>query len=264
MTTAIASINLHAMPMNFDEWAKITSGLTAAQEGTLLRATRVAWQAGHRGAPAASLPNDDAALGRMLGGREHLDVVRRLFQPDEQDATILVWSWLAKAYAEALKRYENRKLAGVESGQTRRRRAKAREGSGTMLEHCSNNARAMREQPKPNPVGVGSSNQPPTGGADAASALSGRTAPPEQPSEALAQVPPEQIASWVREHPAEYCELVHVVDDAMDQVNAEWRTLPKRFGADQWERDMHARIARRILGLPDLLPITLQAGAANA
>lgn len=264
MTTA-ASINLHAMPMNFDEWAKICSGLTASQEGTLLRATRVAWQAGHRGAPAASLPNDDAALGRMLGGREHLDVVRRLFVPDESDPTILVWRWLANAYAEALARYERRKLAGVESGQTRRRRAKERSGADRGAEQCSSNARTMREQPKPNPVGVGSSNQPPTGGAETDPAMGGRSIPPDPvPEHAGADVPEERVAAWAAAHPEELAQLERDADAAMDHLNAEWRALPRRFGRDVRDHQLRELVARRIRARDALASHLGHAGGPHA
>lgn len=244
MTT---SINLHAMPLNFDEWAKIVAGLTAAQEGTLLRASRVAWQAGHRNAPAATLPNDDAALGRMLGGRDHLDIVRRHFQPSPDDASVLVWPWLSKAYAEALARYQRRKLAGVESGQTRRRRAKEGKPAAAIREHCSNNARAMREQPKPNPVGVVLSEPSPTGGASFAPASGGRATPPDEPSrEALSALTPELLTAWQQAHPDAWAALEVAADEAMTHLNPEWRDLPKRFGADvraQWLRE---QVARRI------------------
>ncbi len=244
----MTSINLHAMPLNFDEWAKITAGLTAAQEGTLLRASRVAWQAGHRNAPAATLPNDDAALGRMLGGRDHLDVVRKLFQPSPDDASVLVWPWLSKAYAEALARYERRKLAGVESGQTRRRRAKEGKPTPVAREHCSNNARTMREQPKPNPVGVGLSDQPPTGGASSAPALGGRATPPDEPARCAAQVTLAQFQAFRETHPADVAALEQLVDAKMDEINAEWRVLPRSFGHQVREDLLREQLARRILG----------------
>lgn len=245
MSDAVQSVNLHAMPLNFDEWAKITAGLTAAQEGTLLRAARVAWQAGHRGAPPATLPNDDASLGRMLGGRDHLDVVRRLFQPAEGDPTVLVWAWLSKAYREALERYQRRKLAGVESGQTRRRRAKEGKPAAASREHCSNNVRSMREQPKPNPVGVSLSETHPTGGASSAPASEGRATPPDDPPrEALAALTPEVLAGWQQAHPDAWTALEVAADEAMTHLNPDWRELPKRFGADvraQWLREQVAR-----------------------
>ncbi len=246
----MTSINLHAMPLNFDEWAKIVAGLTAAQEGTLLRASRVAWQAGHRNAPAATLPNDDAALGRMLGGRDHLDVVRRHFVPSPDDASVLVWPWLATAYAEALARYQRRKLAGVESGQTRRRRAK----EGRAAEHCSNNARAMREQPKPNPVGVGLSDQPPTGEAVLAPALGGRAAPPDEPARCAELVTPEQAAAWCASHAAESESLERDADAWIETLNPDWRTVPRRFGVQVREDWLREQVARRVLadtGGPD-------------
>lgn len=243
----MSSINLHAMPLNFDEWAKIVAGMTAAQEGTLLRASRVAWQAGHRNAPAATLPNDDAALGRMLGGRDHLDVVRRHFQPSPDDSSVLVWSWLSRAYAEALERYQRRKLAGVESGETRRRRSRERGKARLGAEHCSNNVHVMLEQPKPNPVGVGSSNQPPTGGASSAPASGGRATPPDEPARAaLAAITPEALSAWQDAHPEASAALDAAADDAMAHLNPEWRSLPRRFGADvraQWLRE---QIARRL------------------
>ncbi len=237
------SINLHAMPLNFDEWAKIVAGLTAAQEGTLLRASRVAWQAGHRNAPAATLPNDDAALGRMLGGRDHLDVVRRHFQPSPDDASVLVWPWLSKAYAEALARYQRRKLAGVESGQTRRRRAKV----GRDVEQCSNNARTMREQPKPNPVGVALAEQPPTGEAVPAPAIGGRAAPPDEPPRFAERVTPEQCQAFRAAHPADVAMLEQEADAAMDRINPEWRELPKRFGRQVRDDLLREQLARRIV-----------------
>jgi len=247
MTTT--SINLHAMPLNFDEWAKIAAGLTAAQEGTLLRASRVAWQAGHRNAPAATLPNDDAALGRMLGGRDHLDVVRRHFQPSPEDASVLVWPWLSKAYAEALARYQRRKLAGVESGQTRRRRAKEGHQPPASREHCSNNARTMREQPKPNPVGVGLSDQPPTGGALSAPASGGRATPPDEPVRYAEQVTLAQVQTFREERPAEVAALEVAADAQMHDINPEWRSLPRRFGHQVREDWIREQIARRILAV---------------
>ncbi len=244
-----SSINLHAMPLNFDEWAKLAAGLTAAQEGTLLRASRVAWQAGHRNAPAATLPNDDAALGRMLGGRDHLDVVRRHFQPSPDDASVLVWPWLSKAYAEALARYQRRKLAGVESGQTRRRRAKEASPPSASREHCSNNARTMREQPKPNPVGVGLSDQPPTGGALSAPASGGRATPPEEPVRYAEQVTVAQVQAFRAERPADAAELERVADAKMDEINPDWRALPRRFGQQVRDDLLREQIARRILAV---------------
>lgn len=255
MPDAVLSVNLHAIPLNLDEWAKISAGLTAEQEGTLLRALRCAWNAGHRNAPAASLPNDDAELALILGTKNKrlLACVRRFFAPSASDASLLVWPWLATVYANALERYQRRKLAGVESGETRRRLSQKRRGGGASAgrsrEQCSNNVPVMLEQPKPNPVGVGLSDQPPTGEAVPAPALGGRAAPPEGPARFAEQVTPEQVHAWLESHQDVAGALEREADAWIEDLNPDWRTVPRRFGVQVREDWLREQIARRVLAV---------------
>lgn len=247
------STNLHAVPLNLDVWAKATAGLSIEQEGVVLRALRCSWNAGHRGSLPATLPADFGERSRLLGTRNRAlhAVVLRYFQPHETDASLLVWPWLRDTYADALDRYQRRKLAGVESGETRRRLSKERgkqaRGKGAGREQCSNNVHVMLEQPKPNPVGVGSTNQPPTGEAVLAPALGGRAAPPDEPARCADQVTPEQGTAWCLAHREAFAELERAADAAMDQLNPEWRALPKRFGSDVRNAWLRERVAQRVL-----------------
>lgn len=114
--------HLHEMPYNVDVLAHVTAPLTLEEEGVLHRAMRESWAAGHRGEAPGSLPNDDAALARILGTRKKtlIRVIRNYWFVDVGNSARLVWPWLRDLYVDARVRYDRRRFAATTKWQKRR------------------------------------------------------------------------------------------------------------------------------------------------
>lgn len=245
-------VSLHSLPLNLDTWAKVVTGLSAAQEGVLLRAVRAAWTADHRGAPPATLPNDDAELARIIGERQHVETVRRFFRVRDDAPEQLEWPWLVEEYRAACGRYLARKLGGVLTGAKKREEAalrKLRQGRQTsavavapppqpkaQLE-AEHSAERQAELKHPYPY----SSKEPELAADAAPAFEGRASPPlTTPSEPRAPTSSEVIA-WAEERPALRETIARELEDQLDDDNPGWRDRPAGVAVRQ--RLLSARLA---------------------
>lgn len=245
-------ISLHSIPLNLDTWAKVVTGLSAAQEGVLLRAVRAAWTAAHRGAPPATLPNDDAELARIIGERQHVETVRRFFRPREEAPDQLEWGWLVEEYRAACGRYLARKLGGVLTGAKKREEAavrklrQGRQASGPAaapVPHskakldAQQDAQRQAELKHPYPY----SSKEPELAADAAPAMEGRASPPlTAPTDPPAPSSSEVVA-WAEERPALRDALARELEAHLDDENPGWRD--RSAGVAVRQRLLSARLA---------------------
>lgn len=262
-------ISLHSIPLNLDTWAKVVTGLSAAQEGVLLRAVRAAWTAAHRGAPPATLPNDDAELARIIGERQHVETVRRFFHPREEAPDQLEWSWLVEEYRAACGRYLARKLGGVLTGAKRReeaavrklqqgRQASARAAAPTPQPKAQldaqQDAQHQAELKHPEPY----SSKEPELAADAAPAMEGRASPPHTALPDSPAPSSSEVIAWAEDRPALRESLARELEAHLDDENPGWRDRPAGVAVRQ--RLLSARLAeayvaerrRRALSVPVL------------
>lgn len=235
------SLHLHQIPINLDEWTKLTVFLSCAEEGALMRAVRVSWAAGLRGETPGTLPDDDQQLARALGGEaEHVSLLRRFFAPDGEGR--LCWGWLAALYQTALAKYQLRKAAA----ETRWQRPDARPGKSRRPKEIAVvpcNADAMHVQPKPNSSRKQNYARTRPRAPAAALAAASRAAP------AVQDRPPEptalEVDAWVQANPGESAELEAAVDAQMTEINPGWRSAP--MGAPVRSRYLRAAITDRML-----------------
>ena len=113
------------MPLNTDEWRKMTALHTLEEKGALLEACLVAWAAPLRGNPPATLPDDDDVFETLFGKKlsKVQPVIRQHFRPAADCPGFLRCSWLASWYEEAMARYMARAIAGQKGGKNRGKRA---------------------------------------------------------------------------------------------------------------------------------------------
>lgn len=227
------SLHLHQIPINLDEWGKLTVFLSCAEEGALMRAVRVSWAASIRGEAPGTLPDDDVRLARALGGEaEHVSLVRRYFAPDGEGG--LVWEWLAQLYRTALAKYEARVAANKARwekeppGTSRRAVARRNAKAGKPLPDGRSNASALQEQPNSS---LTEKKHARDGRARAAPSAA-LAAPSAEPT-------PLEIDAWAEAHPGDAAEIGQEVDAWMSEINPRWRETA-RGGAI---RTQHLRAA---------------------
>lgn len=80
-----------------------------------------------------------------------------------------------------------------------------------------------------------------------APASGGRATPPDEPARCADRVTLAQYQEFREEHPAEIAALERIADAAMDEINPEWRDLPRRFGQQVRDDLLREQLARRIL-----------------
>lgn len=249
-------VSLHSMPLNLDAWAKIVTGLSALQEGCLLRAVRAAWTAEHRAMPPATLPNDDAELARIIGDAKQVEIVRRYFVPRDGAPYQLEWAWLVEEYRAAMGRYLARKLGGTLTGAKRseaaavRRLQAARVPRPAQAEHDAEH-QAELKQPEPD------RSKKALLAAEGALPL-GRQAPTPQD---LPQDPPRigaaEVAAWAALHPAEAEAARVAVETKLTEDNPGW--CERRSGPGLRDRLVEARLAALVAAerraLPAFVPL---------
>lgn len=115
---------LYRMPLNTDEWRKMTQLHTLEEKGALLEACLAAWAAPLRSNPPATIPDDvdalEALFGRKLAKVE--PVIRQHFRPCADHPGFLRCAWLLAWYDEALKRYDARARGGRKAAKVRKPR----------------------------------------------------------------------------------------------------------------------------------------------
>lgn len=190
--------HLHSMPLNLDAWGHIVAGTSARDEGILFKAVRTAWTAQHRGEPACTLPAEPSLLRALIGDRAAVRIVRRFFVPMEGAPHLLAWPWLTAAWETAMAKYQRRRLAGVESGQTRRHRTRSERKP---RDEPSSNARALFEQCSNNQNQTVLKNR--TGDGTAAGRGNAAAAPSlQRPGPGPRDHPKQHAAEqWLREQP---------------------------------------------------------------
>lgn len=197
--------HLYSMPVNLDTWAHVSAGLTPHEEGSLWRASRLAWTAQHRGAPPVSLPADEASLSRLLGDRAAIAVVRRFFSPHPENAQILTWEWLTREWETAIGRYQAKSKGGRQSAEKNRERSqgrKRRADRGGAKHPAQHSTESVLSTVQPEPYCTKYS----TGGASQTLAAAGAASAPTPleplpPSRELVEL--NEAHAWLAEQPPE-------------------------------------------------------------
>lgn len=150
---------LYYMPLNWDEWRKLTPYYTLEERGALLEACGAAWAAPTRDAPPCTLPDNERALAELLKGQETFArvklAIRQHFRPCHEHPGYLRCAWLLTWWEEGLKRYEARAKgarAATLARKTSQKSPKEDTAQPSLALGVARSAYAERTQPKPNSV----------------------------------------------------------------------------------------------------------------
>jgi uncharacterized protein YdaU (DUF1376 family) len=201
-------------PYYMDEWERRCEGLTAAEEGLLMRAVRAAWKA----TPRCTLDARPAAIERLVGSpsRKAAKIIHEHFKPCAETPGRLRCDWLWARYQVQLEKYQSAATrgrgGGERSGETRRRREPGAGKKVTPLRRQPRTAKAGLEarleaelQAQPTQIEdvvLTTHNRP-----DGAGAPYGALASAPAASSGREGVSPDAALAWVSENPSVAAEI---------------------------------------------------------